>query len=126
MKKAGYTLIEVLISSSLIFFLLAGTAHLTLSAMAAKRTADFLFAASSLALSRLESLKALPFDHPDLKTPNSSEIVRSSVPGIILLFERTVEDVNERLKKVIVTVSLQTRPSRKTMFSLFLCRELDF
>jgi len=55
-KKEGFGLIELLISSSLILFLVAGTAQLLGLSLAAKRNADFHFRAARLASSRLESL----------------------------------------------------------------------
>src|SRR4030042_6450524 len=67
MEKKGFNLIELLISSSLILFLVAGTAQLLGLSLIAKRNADFHFRATRLASSRLEHFKPLSHDSPELE-----------------------------------------------------------
>lgn len=126
MKKLGFCLVEVLISSTLTLFFLIGVAQLILISLAAKRNSDFLQAATNLASSRLEQIKSLPWDSPALKPGASSEEERSPVTGRILYLEWRVEDVTERIKRVILTIHQKTAYSRKIAFVLLLSRELCF
>jgi len=125
-KNTGFSLIELLISSSLILFLITGTAQLLGLSLAAKRNADFHFRAARLASSRLESLKSLAYDSPDLKTGVHEEvIIDPSAPETFRIAWR-VEDVDQNLKKVILDFYSPNKPRRKASFCLLLCRELGF
>ena len=61
-NSRGFSLIELLISSALILFLIVGTAQMLIFSLDAKRTTDAHFAAVRLASSRLEELKSFSFD----------------------------------------------------------------
>lgn len=125
-NKIGFSLIELLISSSLILFLIAGAAQLLGLSMAAKRNADFHFQASRLASSRLETLKALPHDSEQLKAGAHEELViNPSSPGTYRIAWR-VEDIDQSLKKVVLEFSSPPKTRRKAVFCLLLCRELEF
>jgi prepilin-type N-terminal cleavage/methylation domain-containing protein len=125
-KKKGFSLIELLISSSLILFLIAGTAQLLGLSLAAKRSADFHFRAARLASSRLESLKSLSHNSAELEAGAHEEfIIDPSSPETFWLGWR-VEDLDENLKKVILEFFSPNKPGRKAVFCLLLCRELEF
>src|SRR4030042_2314385 len=102
MKKKGFSLIELLISSSLIFFLIAGTAQLLGLSLAAKRTADFHFRAARLASSRLEHLKSLPHDSAELEAGiHGEDVIAPSSPEPCRIAWR-VEDLDQELEKVVL------------------------
>jgi prepilin-type N-terminal cleavage/methylation domain-containing protein len=125
-KKKGFSLIEFLIASSLILFLIAGTAQLLGLSLAAKRNADFHFRAARLASSRLESLKSLPHDSPDLKAGAHEEaVIDPSSPETFQMAWR-VEDIDQSLKKVALEFFSPIKPQKKAVFCLLLCRELEF
>jgi len=126
MKKPAFSLIEVLVSSSLVFFLLCGTAQLILASLSAKRNAEFHLAATSLASSKLEYFKSLPFEDPVLGEGKQSEATRSAITGEILLSEWTIENISEGMKKVVITISREHSPSKNVVFVLLVCRELNF
>jgi prepilin-type N-terminal cleavage/methylation domain-containing protein len=125
-NKKGFSLIELLISSSLILFLIAGAAQLMGLSLAAKRNADFHFRASRIASSRLETLKALPHDSEKLKAGAHEELVIDPSSPETYRIAWRVEDIDQSLKKVVLEFSSPKKPRRKAVFCLLLCRELEF
>ncbi len=126
MKKRGFSLIELLISSSLILFLIAATAQLLGLSLAAKRNADFHFRAARLASSQLEHLKSLPHDSSDLTAGVHEEVIND--PSLLETFQIAwrVEDLDQDLKKVVLDFYSPNRPRKRAVFCLVLCRELEF
>jgi Tfp pilus assembly protein PilV len=124
--RVGFSLIELLISSSLILILIAGTAQLLILSLAAKRTADSHFAAVRRAASRLEELKSLSFDDEDLKAGTYEGFVADPASPEIFTIRWQVEDVEENLKKIVLAIHPQSKPQRRTAFCLLLSRELEF
>lgn len=126
MKKNGFSLIELLISSTLILFLITGTAQLLGLSVAAKRNAEFHFRAARLTSSRLESLKAHPYEGLDLEAGVHEEVLvdPSSMDQYRLAW--SVEDLDENLKKVVLKLASAIKPQRKSVFCLLICRELEF
>jgi prepilin-type N-terminal cleavage/methylation domain-containing protein len=125
-KKEGFSLIELLISSSLILFLIAGAAQLLGLSLVAKRNADFHFRASRIAFSRLESLKSLPHDSEELKAGAHEELVIDPSSPETYRIAWRVEDMDQSLKKVVLEFSSPKKPQRKAVFCLLFCRELEF
>ena len=126
MRNKGFSLIELLISSSLILFLISGTAQLLGLSAAAKRNAEFHFRAARLASSRLEHLKSLACDAADLKAGVHEEaIIDPSSPEPYRIVWQ-VEDIDDNLKKVVLEFFSRNKPRRKAVFCLLLCRELEF
>jgi prepilin-type N-terminal cleavage/methylation domain-containing protein len=126
MKKKGFSLIELLISSTLILFLIAGTAQLLGLSLVAKRNADFHFRAARLASSRLEHLKSLPYDGPDLEAGGHMEDITDPTSPESYRIAWRVEDLDQDLKKVVLDFYSPDKPRRKAVFCLLLCRELEF
>jgi prepilin-type N-terminal cleavage/methylation domain-containing protein len=126
MKKKGFSLIELLISSSLILFLITGTAQLLGLSLAAKRNADFHFRAARLASSRLEHLKSLPHDGAELEAGVHEEDISDPTSPESCRITWRVEDLDQNLKKVVLDFYSPSKPQRKAVFCLLLCRELEF
>lgn len=126
MKKKGFSLIELLISSTLILFLIAGTAQLLGLSLVAKRNADFHFRAARLASSRLEHLKSLPHDSADLKAGGHMEDITDPTSPESYRIAWRVEDLDQDLKKVVLDFYSPDKPRRKAVFCLLLCRKLEF
>lgn len=126
MKKNGFSLIELLISSSLILFLITGAAQLLGLSLAAKKSADFQFRASRLASSRLETLKALPHDSDELRAGAHEELVNDPSSPEAYRIAWQVDDVNQSLKKVVLEFFSPNKPRKKAVFCLLLYRELEF
>jgi len=125
-KNTGFSLIEFLISSSLILFLIAGTVQLLGLSVAAKRNAEFHFRAARMASSRLEHFKSLPHDSGELKAGiHEEDIEDPAFPERYKLSWR-VEDSGESLKKVVLEFFSPNKPRKRAVFCLLLCRELEF
>jgi prepilin-type N-terminal cleavage/methylation domain-containing protein len=122
----GFSLIELLISSSLILFLIAGTAQLLIISLVAKRTADSHFTAVRRASSRLEELKSLAFDDESLNAGSHEEEIADPASSDKFTIHWRVEDIDENLKKIVLAIHPQEKPQRRTAFCLLLCRELEF
>jgi len=126
MNKSGFSLIEMLISSTLILFLLSGVAQLIISSLVAKRNAEFHLAAASLATAKLEYFKSLSFEDPALTKGEYFEAARIGFSKENLWSEWSIGDVDEGMKKVIIKISRQNAPQKRVAFMLLLCRELEF
>jgi prepilin-type N-terminal cleavage/methylation domain-containing protein len=126
MKKDGFSLIELLISSSLILFLIGGAAQLLALSAAAKRSAEFHFQAARLASSRLEQLKTHPCEGPDLEAGVHEELVVDPYSKEPFRLGWSVEDLDENLKKVVLELAAEAKPRRKAVFCLLISRELEF
>jgi len=126
MEKKGFSLIELLISSSLILFLVAGTAQLLGLSLTAKRNADFHFRAARLASSRLELFKSLSHDSPELEAGAHEEVIIDPSSPESLRIAWRVEYLDKNLKKVVLEFFSPNKPRRKAVFCLLLCRELEF
>ncbi len=126
MNKPGFSLIEMLISSALILFLLSGVTQLIMTSLAAKRNAEFHLAAASLAASKLEYLKSLPFEDPALTSGEYVETARAGFSKEILLSEWSIGDIDERMKKVVIKISRQKAPQKRVALALLLCQDLEF
>ena len=125
-RRPGFSLIELLISSSLILFLIAGTAQLLGLSLAAKRNADFHFRAARLASSRLEQLKSLPHDSADLEAGVHEEEINDPSSSETFRIAWRVDDLDQDLKKVVLDFYSPNKPRRKAVFCLLICRELEF
>jgi prepilin-type N-terminal cleavage/methylation domain-containing protein len=126
MKKKGFSLIELLISMSLIFFLLTGMAQLIILSCAAKKKAEFHLTAASLACSKLEYLKSLPFESPELEQGRHAESVKDSLSAEVLLREWRVLDLAEDMKKIVLKVSSPNNRNKEATFVLLINRKLGF
>lgn len=126
MKKQGISLIEALLSSALVFFLLTGSAQLILTSLRAKRNADFHLVATVLASSRLETLKSFSFDDPLLREGNYGKAETSPFTGEKILTEWAIEDIQDRIKKIVYTIFSPSSPSKRVVFVLLISRDLDF
>ena len=126
MKKKGFSLIELLISMALIFFLLAGMAQLIILSCAAKKKAEFHLTAASLACAKLEYLKSLPFESPELEAGHHEESVKDSLSEEVLLREWKVLDLTKDMKKIILRISSPNSWNRQAAFVLLINRTLEF
>lgn len=122
----GVTLIEVLLSSSIVILLIMGLAQLTLHSLYVKRIADYRLRSAELASSKLEHLKSLPFDSAELDESTREESIH--VKGHQGHYQRvwTIEDISLDMKKIEIECYFENYPKRKIRLALFLSRELGF
>jgi hypothetical protein len=126
MKKNGFGLVEVLVSSALLLFAIGATAQLLMITLGAKRSADFCLAATRCASSRFEYFKSLPFDSPELQPGTSGSVMADGALLRDLAARCTVEDLEVTMKRITLQISDASLPSKKQTFYLLLCRELEF
>jgi len=126
MRKRGFSLIELIVSMSLIFFVLAATAQLVTLSCAAKKKADFIFTATGYACSKLEYLKSLVFESPELEPGSHSESVKGDDSAEIFCREWRVENLAENMKKVVLKIFSPNDTRKEVAFVLLICRELEF
>jgi prepilin-type N-terminal cleavage/methylation domain-containing protein len=126
MRKKGFSLIELLVSTALIFFLLTGTAQLIILSCGAKKKAEFHFMAASSAGTKLEYLKSLPFDSPELEQGRHQEPFQGTHSEEVFWREWKVEDVAENLKKVTLKILSPANRQKTATFILLISRELEF
>ncbi|MEW5902497.1 MAG: type II secretion system protein [Acidobacteriota bacterium] len=126
MKKPGFSLVETLISSALILFLIMSTAQLLVFSLAAKRKADFHFLAASYASAKLEYLKSRGLDSQELEPGPHEELISDVPSGLPYRVEWRTEAAGENAKKIILSVSPVGKPGWEAVFCLLMCRELGF
>jgi Tfp pilus assembly protein PilV len=125
-KNQGVSLVELLVSFSLVTLLITGTLQLTVHSLLIHRNASLNLKTAELAASLLEYLRSLPFESEELKEARKSEVIRE--PGSLQTFRREwkIEDISANLKKVEVACFSESHPQRKTGLVLYLSRELGF
>ena len=125
-NQRGFTLVELLVSFSIVFILITGTAQLTIHSLLVKRRADFNLKTAELASSMLEYLKSLPYESDELKEGFRTETVRGE--GFLETFRREwrIQDVSSNTKRVEIESFSESSPQKKTRLVLFFCRYLGF
>jgi prepilin-type N-terminal cleavage/methylation domain-containing protein len=124
MRNRGFTLIETLVTLALVSFLIAGTAELVSLALLTKRKAEVHIEATRFFQDKLERLRALPFDHPDLEPGRYLESREPESGGEIFTGEWTIEERPGGLKRIEITVSGPLRTSAEAV--LLVSRRLGF
>ena len=125
-RQDGFTLLELLISFSIVVILLLGAAQLTLYSLHVKKTSDCSLESAEWASDKLEYLKSLRFECEDLEECSAVERIQSQRSKDI--FQRTwvISDVSLNLKRIEVECFAISCIPRKTRLVLFYSKELGF
>lgn len=126
LNQRGFSLVELLISSAIVLFLIVGTAQLALHSLVVKRRADCNLKTAELASSKLEYLKSLPYESDELKEGLQTETLRGEGPFDIFRREWKIQDISWNMKRVEIESFSESYPQKKTRMVLFLSRELGF
>jgi type II secretory pathway pseudopilin PulG len=126
MTGRGFTLIETLLNLALAAFLVAGTAELMLRAAHLKKRSDTLTASAGLAASKLESLRALPFDSDDMAAGSYQDLVKDRATGRQFQISWTIDKISDQVKHVTVRAAPSGTAERGTELKLILARPLGF
>jgi len=122
----GFTLVELLVSFSLVIFLILGTIQLTLYSLLIKRKADCNLKSATLVSSLLEYLKSLPYESEELKEGFRTEGL--SGESLLETYRREwrIQDISSNIKRIEAESFSESHPQKKTRLVLFLSRELGF
>ncbi|MBS3818471.1 hypothetical protein KGY73_03060 [bacterium] len=121
---SGFTLIEVLISFSLIIFLLMGMAQLILYSLRIKTRTDCGLISTQLASSKLATLKSLPFE--GLRECSKKEIIKEERTHKDYHIKWKIQEMDSTMKKIEITCYTESFVPKKAQLVLFLCKELRF
>ncbi|MFW6160671.1 MAG: type IV pilus modification PilV family protein [Acidobacteriota bacterium] len=125
-RKKGITLIETLVSSTIIFLILLSTAAVLLQAVAVKHRSEARTLAAEKAAMHLEKMKSLPLESEELREGNKTSLSQfPSWPEKIIL-DWTVEDIHPNLKKIYLLCYSINHPQQKTEIILYLSKHLGF
>jgi prepilin-type N-terminal cleavage/methylation domain-containing protein len=116
-KPNGFSLIELLLSMTLIVYMISGTAEIICLSLKMKRKADFLMKGTSLLFDKIEELRGLPFADEDLSPGRHHEDVHVENGCAPRFLEWTVEDVSKAVKRIAVRIGSGGRigPQPKTI-----------
>ncbi len=123
MSRRGFTLIELLISMTIIAILAAGAAELISLSLLLKKRADSHAAGARLIAEKLESLRALPFDHEGLRAGANTETLKAAGESAYVR-EWVIDDVSAGTKRIGVHVRSDGRTVARAV--LLVSRDLGF
>lgn len=126
MKKQGFSLLEILISFSLLTFLIMATAQIIIHSFFVKRRAEINLKIAELVSHKLEYLKSLPYESDQLKEVYSSESLQEEGSQECFIRRWRIQDVSSNMKRVEIEVFSESHPSKKVQLLLFLSRDLGF
>ena len=126
MNERGFTLIEVLVTLSLVTFLVAGTGELISLSLLAKRKAEAHAGVIHHLTDKLEGLRSLPFDHPELRAGRYEEEIAARGADPAFLLEWNIEDLSGGMKRIGVFVSSRGRTPATAKAVLLVSGKLGF
>lgn len=128
MKKnqRGFSLIELLISFSLIMFLIIGAAQLTLYSLLIKRRCAYSIKSAELASAKLEYFKSLGYQSEELNEGSKTETLRARNPRGNYKRKWKIQDVSPFLKSMEMECFFENCPQKKVRLKLFLSRNIGF
>jgi prepilin-type N-terminal cleavage/methylation domain-containing protein len=124
MDRRGFTLIEVLVSLTLIAILVAGAAELICLSLLLKRKADAHASAARLVAEKLEGLRSLPFDDDGLRAGANTETVAAAAGEGAYVREWVIEDLSTTTKRLGVHIMSDGRTLARAV--LLVSRDLGF
>jgi len=125
-QAQGFSLIELLLASSLIIFLLLGSAQLLFHTLQSRSRANNHLNTLMLLSTRLEMLRSCPHDSTELSEGQRSLHIddQSSHQNYLLAWD--IKEVSADLKSITIECSSQNHPSQKTRMMLYVSRSLEF
>jgi len=124
MDGRGFTLIEVLVSLTLVAILVAGAAELISLSLLLKRKADAHAATARLIAEKLEGLRALPFDDDGLRAGANMETVAAAAGEGAYVREWVIDDLSTDTKRIGIHVKSDGRTIARAV--LLVSRDLGF
>lgn len=125
-NQYGFTLIEFLICSSIITFLIVGTAQMMSHSLLVKKRSECSIKSVELASAKLEYLKSLSYEDEKLNAGSVSEFVRTGDSENLFYREWRIQDVDADMKKIEIGCFHVNYPQKGTRLVLFLSGKLGF
>jgi len=125
-NKTGFTLIEFLVSLFVVTFLLLGTAQIIVFSLKADRRSSIKIWATELALAKIEELKTIPFDNPQMNNGKYSDTVEVNHTKEVYQRKWTVSDLSGIGKKIEVECRAFNEDTILIKFVFFVSEELGF
>lgn len=124
--QKGFTLVEFLVSFTLVTILIISTIQLTINSLFVKRRADCNIRSAELVSSMLEYLKSLPYENDELREGLHVEHLKGE--NILGTFRREwkIQDVSPDIKRIEIESFSESYPQKKTRVILYLSRGLGF
>lgn len=124
MEERGFTLIEILVTLTIVTILVAGAAELISLSLLLKRRADAHAAAARLVVEKLEGLRARPFDDDGLRAGANVETVPAAAGDGAYIREWVIDDLSADTKRIGVHVRSDGRTIAHAV--LLVSRNLGF
>jgi len=126
MRKQGFSLLEFLISFTLLTFVIIATAQVIIHSFFVKKQAEINSKIADLASLKLEYFKSLPYESEELSEGQKSEYLKDDASLQIYKRSWKIQDISSSMKRIEIEVFSQTEPQKKTRLALFISRELGF
>lgn len=108
----GFSLIEVLIAMSIVFFLLLGMAQMLCYSLLLKQKADIHQISADIISQKLEYLKGLSPEHELLSPGQHQEIVKDESTERTFILNWEVTELPYRMKKITLSLHQNSAPHR--------------
>ena len=125
-NQRGFSLLELLISFAIVALLLLGAAQLTLHSLYFKRASDCGMESMELASGKLEYLKSLPYESPELEENSNVERLDSLRRNDVFHREWMIWDISKNLKKIEVECYAGSYAHKKARLVLLYSKVLGF
>lgn len=115
LQKRGGGLVETMVALMVMATTVTGACGIAVQTMQVSDLSRAHYAAATIAKSRIERMRCLPFDSLDLQAESNVRVNTSGMPDVAGPYRRTttVRGVTSDLKEVAVTVQVQDRITLK-------------
>jgi Tfp pilus assembly protein PilV len=125
-KKNGFSFIELLVASVIIFSLIMGTAQLTIHSMLIKKWSDHRMNAATIISSQLEQLKSQFFSTSECQEGSYDASVKGQAGNQPFRLEWTIQSIPVGMKSIELRCFPESSPHRETRLLVYLSDELGF
>lgn len=125
-NNQGFTLVEFLVSLTLVTFLLTGTVQLTIYSLLVKRNAELNFKIAEHASSLFEHFKSLPYESEELKEGLVAETIKEEGSFETFIRKWKIAEISPHLKEIELEVTSEKYSQKKIRLVLYISRELGF
>ena len=124
--SSGFTLLELLIASSLTIIFITGIVQALTLSLDVYRRCQARNATTNAAVSALERLKSYPFDHPSLAAQTWNDEIDTPLLPVDIRRECRITDVSASLKRIDIECRIADWMSYPVRLSVIISRELGF